>query len=60
MRITQYNKEEWRRMSDALEEKSSKFYIASELPEGYEMEIERWDKLQAEYRRWLVFGEVKK
>jgi hypothetical protein len=61
MHPTAHEKREWSRMAqsayrNALTNVGHVYSAAAALSDGAAIHIERFDKLQADYRRWLMWG----
>lgn len=61
--VTQHEKNEWSRMAQDAYAKDRndvghRFSSAASIPNGAQLPTSRYDALMAEYRAWLVFGEL--
>lgn len=61
--VLEHDKREWARFAQAcygrgFNEYGHRYSAAASLPRGAQMDVARFDQLQAGYRVWLVFNEM--
>lgn len=60
MTPTVHEKREWYRFAQSLNASVTRhdLYLFSGLPDGAQMNLRGFDRLQSAYRSWLVFGVI--